>query len=69
MGSIFGMGFPGGSDGKESSFNTGDPGWIPQWGRSPGEGNSTKEEPEMILQHKKKKSNPESHLILVFLGG
>ena len=29
----------GGSDGKESSFNAGDPGFIPRSGRSPGEGN------------------------------
>ena len=29
--------FPGGSDGKESARNAGDPGWIPGWGRSPGE--------------------------------
>ena len=28
----------GGSDGKESAFNLGDPGWIPGLGRSPGEG-------------------------------
>ena len=28
----------GGSDGKESSFNAGDPGLIPRSGRSPGEG-------------------------------
>ena len=28
----------GGSDGKESSFNSGDPGLIPRSGRSPGEG-------------------------------
>ena len=34
------MGFPGGSDGKESAWNAGDPGSIPGWGRSPGEGNS-----------------------------
>ena len=27
------------SDGKESACNAGDPGWIPGWGRSPGEGN------------------------------
>ena len=27
-----------GSDGKESACNAGDPGWIPGWGRSPGEG-------------------------------
>ena len=33
------MGFPGGSDGKESACNEGDPGSIPGLGRSPGEGN------------------------------
>ena len=33
------MGFPGGSDGKESTCNAGKPGSIPGWGRSPGEGN------------------------------
>ena len=33
------MGFPGGSDGKESTCNVGDPGSIPGLGRSPGEGN------------------------------
>ena len=33
------MGFPGGSDGKESACNAGDPGSIPGSGRSPGEGN------------------------------
>ena len=31
--------FPGGSDGKASAYNVGDPGSIPGWGRSPGEGN------------------------------
>ena len=31
--------FPGGSDGKESACNAGDPGLIPGLGRSPGEGN------------------------------
>ena len=31
-------GFPGGSDGKESACNAGDPGSIPGSGRSPGEG-------------------------------
>ena len=31
--------FHGGSDGKESVYNAGDPGLIPGWGRSPGEGN------------------------------
>ena len=33
------MGFPGGSDGKESTYNAGDPGLIPGLGRSPREGN------------------------------
>ena len=33
------MGFPGGSDGKESACNVGDLGSIPGPGRSPGEGN------------------------------
>ena len=31
--------FPGGSDGKVSVYNVGDPGSIPGLGRSPGEGN------------------------------
>ena len=33
------LGFPGGSEGKESTCNAGDLGSIPQSGRSPGEGN------------------------------
>ena len=33
------QGFPGGSDGKESTCNAGDPGPIPGLGRSTGEGN------------------------------
>ena len=32
-------GFPGGSDGKASAYNVGDPGSVPGLGRSPGEGN------------------------------
>ena len=32
-------GFPGGSDGKASACNMGDPGSIPGSGRFPGEGN------------------------------
>ena len=32
-------GFPSGSNGKESASNAGDPGSIPEWGRSPGEEN------------------------------
>ena len=31
------MGFPGGSDAKESACSAGDPGSIPRWGRSTGE--------------------------------
>ena len=33
------MGFPSGSDGKESACSAGDAGLIPGSGRSPGEGN------------------------------
>jgi len=33
------LGFPGGSDGKEFTYNAGDPGSIAGSGRSPGEGN------------------------------
>ena len=36
---------PGGSDGKASACNAGDPGSIPGSGRPPGEGNSN------LLQH------------------
>ena len=36
---ILELDFPGGSDGKASACNTGDPGSIPWLGRSPGEGN------------------------------
>ena len=35
-----GVGFPGGSDSKESACSAGDLGLIPGFGRSPGEGNS-----------------------------
>ena len=35
----FYLGFPGGSDAKESACNTGDPSLIPGSGRSLGEGN------------------------------
>ena len=34
------LGFPGGSDDKESTFSIGELGSIPGLGRSPGEGNS-----------------------------
>ena len=35
------MGFPGGSDGKESAYNAGDSDLIPELGRSPGGGNGS----------------------------
>ena len=35
------MDFPGGSEGKASVYNAGDPGSIPGLGRSPGEGNGS----------------------------
>ena len=35
------VGFPGGSDGKESACNAGDPGSIPELGRSPEKGTAT----------------------------
>ena len=37
--SLLARGVPGGSDGKESACNAGDPGLIPGWVRSSGEGN------------------------------
>ena len=37
--SFIGLGFPGGSAGKESTCNVGNMGSIPGLGRSPGEGN------------------------------
>ena len=39
MWSIYQLGFPGGSDSKESACNAGDLASIPGLGRSPGEGN------------------------------
>ena len=33
------MDFPGGPDGKASAYNAGDPGLIPELGRSSGKGN------------------------------
>ena len=36
---FFARGFPGGSEGKASACNVGDPSLIPGLGRSPGEGN------------------------------
>ena len=35
------MGFPGGSDGKESAYNVGDSSSIPGSGKSPGEGHGS----------------------------
>ena len=40
-GEKFALDFPGGSDGKESAYNTGDTGLVAGSGRSPGEGMAT----------------------------
>ena len=37
---MFHSDFPGGSDGKASAYNAGDPDRIPEWRKSSGEGNS-----------------------------
>ena len=37
--SLYHLGFPGGSDGKEFTYNAGNLDSIPGWRRSPGEGN------------------------------
>ena len=37
---VYLLDFPAGSDGKESTCHVGDLGLIPEWGRSPGEGNA-----------------------------
>ena len=39
MAEYYSIDFPGGSDGKASAYNAGDPGSNPGSGRSPGEGN------------------------------
>ena len=39
MNIFYSQDFPGGSDGKASVYNVGDPSSIPESGRSPGEGN------------------------------
>ena len=39
VGLVRSLDFPGGSDGKASVYNVGDPGLSPELGRSPGEGN------------------------------
>ena len=36
---IYPRDFPGGSDGKQSAYNVGDPGSIPGLRRTPGQGN------------------------------
>ena len=42
------MDFPGGSDGKGSTYNAGDPGSIPGTGRSPREGNGNPLQPSRL---------------------
>ena len=43
---VIAWGFPGGLDGKDSTYNAGNPGLIPESGRSPREGNGN---PSSIL--------------------
>ena len=43
------VGFPGGSEVKESASNAGDPGLIPESGRSPGEGNGNPDKTPMSM--------------------
>ena len=45
------MGFPGGSDGKESTCNVGDLGLIPGLGRSAGESSWTEESGGLYIVH------------------
>ena len=57
------MGFPGGSDGKESACNAGDLGSIPGLGRSPGGGHGSPLqysflEMQIILKRFKNKKSP-----------
>ena len=56
------MGFPGGSDSKETACNVGDPGSAPGSGRSPGEGNGKKTESTPVLLSGK------SHGLRTFVG-
>ena len=55
------MGFPGGSDGKESACNAGDLGLIPGLGRSPGlgfPGRALKNPPANAGRHKRCEFDP-----------
>ena len=45
------QGFPGGSDGIESTCNAGDLGSIPGWGRSPAEGNGNPPQYSCLENH------------------
>ena len=52
------MGFPGGSDGKESACSSGDPDSTPGSGRSPGEGKYGSEKNKVLcVKVKKSKRN------------
>ena len=57
------MGFTGGSDGKESAYNAGDPGSIPGPGRSRGEGNGN------LLQHSCLKNSMNTGALQVIVYG
>ena len=45
------QGFPGGSDGIESTCNAGDLGSIPGWGMSPAEGNGNPPQYSCLENH------------------
>ena len=50
------MGFPGSSDGKESSGSAGELGLIPRLGRSPGEGNGNTLQYSCLENHHRQRS-------------
>ena len=61
-------GFPGGSDGKESACNAGDPGLIPGLGKPPGKGNADPSQYSTMYSYSKKvainKSEEDPHQTL-----
>ena len=54
------MGFPGGSDSKESTWNAGDLGSISESGRSPGKGNG------YLLQYSCLESSMDREAVFIF---
>ena len=53
---LAGGGFPGGSNGKESACNAGNPGFIPGWGRFPGEENGNPVQYSCLMNSMDKRS-------------